>query len=92
MYKSNYNKHKTGLKYKKVCHSQLNKVIVVLSILIIIFIIKTVNNSTSKNMIEIIEKNIYYEFSLEDDGKRVAKYMRKIMGNTIESIEIFNTK
>lgn len=92
MYKDNYNRHKTGLKYKKFYHSQLNKVILVLSILIIILIIKTVNNSTSNNIIKIIKENIYYDFNWKADGIRLGKYMKKVMENTIESIEIFNMR
>lgn len=90
MLRRNYNRYNTRPNYKGFYARLLNKIIIVLSILIIVLIIKTINNSTSNNMIEIIEKNIYYEFSWKSDGKRVVEYVRRVMGNTMESIEIFN--
>lgn len=90
MIKKNYKKYKIGSKYSNIYNRQLNKIIVVLSILIIILIIKTINSSTSNNIIEIIEKNIYYSFSWKRDGKKVTEYMKNIIENTMESIEVFN--
>lgn len=91
MIKRNYNnKYKKRSKKNPFYQRQLNKIIIVLSILIIILIIKIFTNETTNNFIEIIKNNIYYEFSWKDDGKRVSEYIRKFMGNTIESIETFN--
>lgn len=90
MFKRNYKKYQIGSKYSKIISRQLNNLIVVLVILITILVVKMINYSTSNNIIEIIEKNIYHDFSWEQDGKRVAEYMKKFMGNTKRSIETFN--
>lgn len=90
MIKRNYNKYKIGAKYNNFYSRQLNKVIIVLLVLIIILIIKAINNGTSNNIIEIIEKNIYYDFSWKNDGKWATEYIKKLIGDTMESIEVFN--
>lgn len=92
MLKGNHGRYKIGSKYSKIYNRQLNNVILVLLILIIILIIKMLNNSTSKNIIEIIEKNIYYKFSWKDDGERAMEYMTKIMGITKKTMETINIK
>ena len=90
MFKNNQAKYKIGTKYSKIYNRQLNNIIIVLLILIILLIIKMFNNGTSNNIIEIIEKNVYYKFSWKDDGKRAMEYMTKILGNTKKTIETIN--
>lgn len=90
MFKNNKAKYKIGTKYSKVYNRQLNNIIVVLLILLIILFIKLFNNGTSNDIIEIIEKNIYYEFRWKDDGERAIEYMTKVMGNTKKTIETFS--
>ena len=90
MFKNSHGKYKIGTKYSKIYNRQLNNIILVLLILVIILIIKLFNNSTSNDIIEIIQKNIYYEFSWKDDGERAIEYMTKIMGNTKRTMETFN--
>ena len=90
MFKNNHGKYKIGTKYSKIYNRQLNNIILVLLVLVIILIIKLFNNSTSNDIIELIEKNIHYEFSWKNDGKRAIEYMTKIMGNTKKTIETIN--
>lgn len=91
MVKRSYNTNKKSLGHNNSLYSrQLNKVIFVLITLILIFIIKTINTKTSNDIIQIIEKNIYYDFSWKNDGKKATDYMKKLVGSTKNSIEIFN--
>jgi len=55
----------------------INRVIIVLILLIIILVIKVVNSKTTNNIIKIIEKNIYYDFTLKKDGIVVKEYFVK---------------
>ena len=75
---------------KSIYRRQLDRVILVLMVLIIILVIKIINNKTTNNIIEIIEENIYYDFSWQDDGKEALGYINKIMNNAKDSIEVFN--
>lgn len=52
--------------------------------------IKIINTSSSQNIIQIIETNINYKFSLESDGKTTLDYIKKLIVRTKDSIEIFN--
>ena len=92
MFKNNHGKYRIGTKYSKVYNRQLNNIILVLLILLIILIIKLFNNSTSNNIIDIIEKNIFYEFSWKSDGKRIIEHMTKVMGNTKKTVETINIR
>lgn len=91
MVKKYYSNNKKSLKYNSSFYNrQLNKITLVLIILIFIFTIKIMNTTRTKNIIEIIETNINYNFSLNSDGKRSLKYIKKLMVRTKDSIEIFN--
>lgn len=66
---------------------QLNKLMIVLFTLLIILIIKIINNKTTNNVIQIIEKNIYYDFSFKEDGKKVKDYILNTLDNSKDTIE-----
>lgn len=68
--------------YKKL----LNRIIVVLIILLTILVIKVINSKTTNNIIEIIEKNIYYDFTLKRDGIVVKDYVMDAINNSKDTI------
>lgn len=91
MVKKSYSNNKKSLKYNSSFYNrQLNKIIFVLILLIFIFMIKIMNTTSTKNIIEIIETNINYNFSLKSDGKKSVEYIKKLIVRTKDSIEIFN--
>lgn len=66
---------------------QLNRLILVLVILLAVFIVKLINNNSTNKVINIIEKNIYYDFNIKEDGKKVKDYLTKLIGGSKERIE-----
>lgn len=68
-------------------NKQLNKIMVVLFTLLIILIIKMINNKTTNSVIQIIEKNIYYDFSFKEDGKKAKDYILKTLDDSKDTIE-----
>ena len=64
--------HKYGKDYYQ---RQINNIIYVLVILLVVLIIKLINTNTTNHIIKVIEKNIYYDFSLVEDGEKVKKYL-----------------
>ncbi|WP_353096636.1 hypothetical protein [Tissierella praeacuta] len=89
-YKVNRNFFKSNKYYNKL----VNRIIFVLIILLIILVIKMMNNKTTNTIIKIIEKNIYYDFSMEKDGKKIKDYLVKVVngskGTIEELVEQFN--
>lgn len=79
---------KNILRYnKKIYSKQLNRTIFVLVTLLIILFIKMINHRTTNNIIEIIKKNIYYDFSLKEDGKKVKDSLINTIDSSMEAIE-----
>ncbi len=76
----------------KYYNKLLNRIVFILCTLLIIFIIKIVNNTTTNNIIKIIEKNIYYDFSLKEDGDKIKDYLKKLVNNSMDTIEELNLK
>lgn len=79
---------KNILRYNKKFYSkQLNRTIFVLVTLLIILFIKMINHRTTNNIIKIIKKNIYYDFSLKEDGKKVKDSLINTIDSSMEAIE-----
>lgn len=57
---------------------QINKIIVTLALLSIIFIMKTMNNSTSKEVINFLDRNINRNFVFKEDSKRLIEGVKKL--------------
>ncbi len=88
MDKRNYKLNKNFFKYSNGYYNKLiNKMIFVLVILLIVLLIKMMNTKTTDNIINIIKKNIYYEFSIKEDGKKIKDYLVKLVGNSKDTIE-----
>lgn len=88
MDKKNYKVNRNFFIYKNGYYNkQINRIIFVLITLIIILVIKILNNKTSKSIINIIEKNIYYDFNLKEDGKKVKDYLAKVVDISKDKIE-----
>ena len=68
-------------------NKQLNRIMLVLFTLLIILIIKMINNKTTNSVIQIIEKNIYYDFSFKEDGKKAKDYILKALDDSKDTIE-----
>lgn len=66
---------------------QINRIILVLVVLLVVLVAKIVNTKVTNNFIQAIEKNIYYEFSLKEDGKKVKDYFIKTVGDSKVVIE-----
>ncbi|NLJ77733.1 MAG: M23 family metallopeptidase [Tissierellia bacterium] len=69
----------------------MKQVACVLVILLIIFILKLLNNSISTNIIQIIDKGINYEFSIRDDGNRILGYSKQMMRISQDALSVFRT-
>lgn len=88
MDKKNYKVNRNFFIYKNGYYNkQINRIIFVLITLIVILVIKILNNKTSKSIINIIEKNIYYDFNLKEDGKKVKDYLAKVVDISKDKIE-----
>lgn len=88
MDKKNYKVNRNFFRYKNGYYNkQINRIIFVLITLIVILVIKILNNKTSKSIINIIEKNIYYDFNLKEDGKKVKDYLAKVVDISKDKIE-----
>lgn len=80
--------NKNFLKFNNSYYNkQVNRIIFVLITVLVILIVKAINHRSTNNIINIIEKNIYYDFSIKEDGKKVKDYLVKIIGGSKETIE-----
>lgn len=68
------NLFKRRLHYKR----QLNRIIYVLAILVLLLLLKRLNNSISSNIIEIIDNSINYKINIKEDGRLILDYSKKI--------------
>ena len=68
-------------------NKQINRLVFVLITLLIILLIKMMNTGITNDIINIIEKNVNYEFSLKKDGERVKEYLVKVVDISMETIE-----
>lgn len=87
-YKGIYNFLKSRLHIK----NQVNRLIYVLAILVLLLILKRLNNSISNNIIQIIDKGVNYEFSIRKDGKVVFDYGKKLLVLPEKALSVFNKK
>ena len=85
-YKNVLNLFKKRLNYKK----QLNRIICVLAILVLLLLLKRLNNSISNNIIEIIDNSINYKVNVKEDGKRVLDYGKKILKLPEKALSVLN--
>lgn len=87
-YKEIINYFKRRLHYKR----QVNKIIFVLVALILILILKRLNNSISSNIIQIIDNSINYEFSVKKDGKVILDQGKKLLMLPEKTLSVLNIK
>lgn len=76
---------------KKYYMTLIYKSIIVLAILLVLLIIKKINVSSTNNIIEVLKKNINYEFNVVDDGKKIYYKTQDIIGDSIKAIPVFNS-
>ncbi len=79
---------KQRLNYKK----QINKLFYMLIILVLILILKKINNKLTSNVIQIINKGINYEFSIKEDGKKILDYSKGLLEFSGKTLEVLNIK
>ncbi|WMM23549.1 hypothetical protein RBU61_11355 [Tissierella sp. MB52-C2] len=72
---------------KKYYNKQVNRLIFVLVTLLIVLLIKMMNTKITNDIINIIERNVYYEFSLKEDGRKVKEYLGKVVDISMEAID-----
>ncbi|CAK7069091.1 hypothetical protein CIW83_03295 [Tissierella sp. P1] len=90
MDKRNYKLNKNLFKYSNGYYNKLiSRMIFVLVTLLIILAIRMMNTKATNNIIKIIEKNISYDFSLKEDGKKVKDYLVKVVADSKDTIEEF---
>lgn len=70
----------------------INKLIIVLFIVLLIMIVKVINTRPTNNIISFIERNIYYDFKIKEDGKKIGEYIVKLINNSKDSIEKFTVE
>lgn len=70
----------------------INKTIIVLFILLSVLIMKTINSKPTKTIVSKIKDGIYYEFSFKEDGKKIQKYMAKLMNGSKDKFEEFTVE
>lgn len=68
------------------------KSIFVLIFLLILLLIKKVNLDGSNNLLEGLKKNLNYEFSLKEDGKKIYYKAKDIIDDSLESVGVFNSE
>jgi len=66
------------------------KSIFVLVLLLVLVLIKKLNFSSTKNVIQVIKSNINYEFNLVEDGKKVYKKAQTLLDDSLETIGVFS--
>lgn len=68
------------------------KSIFVLAILLVLLLIKKININSTNNIIEILRKNINYEFNIVDDGKKIYYKTQDIIDKSLKTVSVFNRK
>ena len=68
-------------------NKQVNRIIIVLIILLGIYIIKLVNINSTNRLLDLIEKNIYYNFSLVEDGRKLKDSLIKLVNTSKGRLE-----
>ncbi len=77
-------KHRLDLK------RQLNRIIYVLAILILLLLLKRLNNSISSNIIEIIDNSINHKVNIKEDSKLIIDYGKKIFKLPEKALTVLN--
>ena len=70
----------------------ISKLIMVLFIVLFVLIIKVINTKPTNKLVSFIERDIYYDFSIKDDGEKVGKYFVKFINNSKENFEKFTVE
>lgn len=82
----NFNNKLYWQKFAKVF---LKKMLIALSILLILIFLKKINYNKTNDLLEIVQKNIEYEFNLITDGKKVYTRTVNFIDNSLDSIGVF---
>ena len=94
MKRSRYNKNfKSGmnfLKHRLNFKRQLNRIIYVLAILILLLLLKRLNNSISSNIIEIIDNSINHKVNIKEDSKLIMDYSKEILKLPEKALTVLN--
>ena len=71
---------------------KIKQIICVVIILLLIFMLKLLNNSISSNVIQIIDNSINYEFSFKEDGSKILGYGKKLTKLSQDALSVFKIK
>ena len=63
---------------KSLISGQINKLIIVLIILLIIFTMKIINHPKSNQVIYLLKENIDHKFSLKNDSEKVIEVFQDL--------------
>lgn len=68
------------------------KSIFVLIFLLVLLLVKKVNLDGTNNLLEGLKKNLNYEFSLKEDGKKIYNKAKDIIDDSLETVGVFNAE
>lgn len=70
----------------------INKLIISLTIVLLVALAKSINTEPTNNIVDFIERNIYYDFSVKEDGKKIGEYVIKFLNGSKANIEKFTVE
>ncbi len=77
---------KQRLNYKR----QLNRIIYVLAILVLLLLLKRLNNKISSNIIEIIDNSIHYKVNIKEDSKVIIDFSKRFLQLPEKALSVLN--
>ena len=74
--------------YKKL----INRIVIVLIIILIMVLFKKISTTFTDNVIRIVRKGTFYEFSIKKDGKKILEGAKKLLTIPEKVKEVFNVQ
>ncbi|MFA5576218.1 MAG: hypothetical protein WCZ27_01435 [Tissierellaceae bacterium] len=71
-------KRSSNAMINSILNSQINKIIIVLALLSLVYIMKTIDNDTSKQIIAFLNRNIDRDFIFKEDSKKLVEGIKKL--------------
>ena len=84
MIKNKYNFKKYLRPIKKIISKQINKLIIVLLALIVIFAAKIINYHKSNEIIDLLRTNINHKFNLREDSEKAIEVFEELKYSIIK--------
>lgn len=68
---------------------QINRIIFVLVILLIVLVLKLMDTKATNSIVSILERNVYYNFSIKEDGIKAKTYLKERLDSSKITVEEF---